>query len=73
MCAKLARCKKWTGLIGPDANKKKPGPPSIGWRPAGGGGGGGGGRGGGEGTISAEGAQYLLADYVRWGQFPLAD
>ena len=70
MCAKLnflARCKKRAGLIGPDTNKKKPGRPSIGWRPAEGWGGGGGG------AISAEGGQYLLADHVRGGQFPLAD
>ena len=70
MCAKLARCKKRAGLIGPDPNKKKPGRPSIGWRPAGEGGGGGGGGGG---AISAEEGQYLLADYVRGRQFPLTD
>ena len=35
------------------------------------GGGGGGGRGGG--TISAEGVQYLLADFTRREQNPLAD
>ena len=62
MCAKLARCKKRAGLIGPDTNKKKPGRPSIGWRPArvgegwvGGGGGGGGDNICGRGTISASG------------------
>ena len=31
------------------------------------------GGGGGGGAISAEGGQYLLADYDRGGQFPLAD
>ena len=63
MCAKWLDAKKRAGLIGPDANKKKPGTAKH--RLAGGGGGGG--------TISAEGGQYLLADYVRGGQFPLAD
>ena len=70
MCAKLnflARCKKRAGLIGPDTNNKnRDGQASVGGRPE---------RGWGGGTISAEGGQYLLADYVRgpWGQFPLAD
>ena len=59
----LARCKKRAGLRGPDTNKKIPGRPREG--------GGTGGRGGEGGTISVEGGQYLLADYVRGGQFPL--
>ena len=47
--------KKRAGLIGPDANKKTG---TAKHRLAGGGGGG---------AISAEGGQYLLADYVRGG------
>ena len=66
MCAKLARCKKRAGLIGPDTNKKnRDGQAWVGGRPGGGG--------GGRERISAEGGQYLLADYVRGGQFPLVD
>ena len=39
MCAKLARCKKRAGLIGPDINKKpRDGQASVGGRPGRGGG-----------------------------------
>ena len=38
MCAKLARCKKRAGLIGPDTNKKnRDGQAWVGGRPGGGG------------------------------------